>query len=309
MIIREYYQKEAPDPILDEPLVLHLVCRHLPVAETVRGIDETGGEARVYFVDEAVVVKVQRPPQRRSWTSLEKEVVFLRHLAKEAPEISVPRVLGYGTEDGVEYTVMTRMPGDAAVRTPIPESARVPTLMALGRTVRQIHQVPQEPLRASGLFPEEYTLQDLKAAVEEDIYDYQDYMDKRGIDWPFSFDLSTLVAGATAHLPSAPMAVALHTNPGPTHTFVDPVTGALTGLIDFGDAYRGHPAYDLGRWPAPNDRETVLKGYLEAGDPGKAFWEFWDVASVMADLLAIVRYPESRPEAIQHVITTVANWG
>ncbi len=309
MIIREYYQKDAPDPILDTPFIITLVRRHLPDAGAVSGIDETGGEARVYFVDESVVVKVQRPPQLRSWTSLEKEVVFLRHLAETAPAIRVPRVLGYGKEDGVEYTVMTRIAGDAAVRTPIPDAVRLATLTALGRTVRQIHQVPQEPLRASGLFPEEFTLPDLKASVEEDLHDYRDYMEKRGVGWPFPFDLKTLVAGATAHLPSVPMAVALHTNPGPTHTFVDPMTGVFTGLIDFGDAYIGHPAYDLARWPAPKDREAVLKGYLEAGDPGGAFWEFWDVASIMADLLAIVRYPDSRAEAVQHVLATVENWG
>jgi Ser/Thr protein kinase RdoA (MazF antagonist) len=30
--------------------------------------------------------------------------------------------------------------------------------------------------------------------------------------------------------------VVLHSNPSPAHVFVDPDTGQLTGLIDFGDA-------------------------------------------------------------------------
>ena len=111
MIIREYYQPGAPDPVLDPAQVLRLVRQHLPEARAVTGIDETGGEARVYFVDTDVVCKVQRPPQWRSWTSLEKEVVFLRHLAEAAPDIAVPRVLGYGKEDGVEYTC--KRTGDA----------------------------------------------------------------------------------------------------------------------------------------------------------------------------------------------------
>ncbi len=309
MIIREYYQQGAPDPVLEPAHVLRLVRQHVPGAQAVTGIDETGGEARVYFVDTDVVCKVQRPPQWRSWTSLEKEVVFLRHLAEVAPDIAVPRVLGYGKEDGVEYTCMTRMAGDAAVRSPIPAATRAATLQAIGRTIRRIHQVPQAPLRASGLFPEEFTLPDVKAAVAEDLHDYAGYLDQRGIGWPFPFDLATLTAQAVEHVSTEPVAVALHTNPGPTHTFVDPITGAFTGLIDFGDAYIGHPAYDLGRWPDPVDREAVLQGYLEAGDPGPHFWALWDVASIMADLLTIVRHAESRAAAIRHVITTVQHWG
>ena len=308
MIIREYYQQDAPDPILEATAVLRLARQHVPEAQAVTGIDETGGEARVYFVDNTVIVKVQRPPQLRSWTSLAKEVVFLRHLAAVEPALPVPRVLGYGNSAGVEYTCMTRMTGDAAVRTPMLATARAETLKDLGRVLRQIHQVPQAPLRASGLFPEEFTLRDLKAAVADDLEDYAQYMEQRGIGWPFPFDRATLITQAGEHLPSQPLAVALHTNPGPTHTFVDPITGALTGLIDFGDAYLGHPAYDLGRWPDPADRESVLQGYVEAGDPGVDFWGFWDVAGIMADLLVIVRNPDTRDEAIQQVITTVERW-
>lgn len=308
VIVREYYQQEAPDPVLDSEYVLGLVRQHVPDAASVTGIDETGGEARVYFIDETMVCKVQRPPQLRSWTSLEKEVVFLRHLHKVAPDISVPRVLGYGKESQAEYTLMTRMPGDAAVRTPIPADARVETLRALGRTIREIHRVPQEPLRNSGLFGEEFTRADLEASVTEDLHDYAGYMDQRGIGWPFPFDLATLMDQAIHHLPQHSLGIALHTNPGPTHTFVDPRDGQFMGLIDFGDAYIGHPAYDLGRWPDPTDRKEVLQGYLEAGDPGSEFWEFWDVAEVLADLLTIVRHAESRTIAVQHIITTVQSW-
>lgn len=308
MIIREYYQPGAPDPVLDPARILHLVRQHVPGAQAVTGIDETGGEARVYFVDTNVVCKVQRPPQWRSWTSLEKEVVFLRHLAEAVPDIAVPRVLGYGQEDGIEYTCMSRVEGDAAIRTPIPAANRAETLHALGRTIRTIHQVPQAPLRASGLFPEEFTVPDVKAAVAKGLNDYAGYMEQRGIAWPFPFDLATLTSHAVDHVPTEPLAIALHTNPGPTHTFVDPVTGAFTGLIDFGDAYIGHPAYDLGRWPHPVDRQAVLEGYLQAGDPGPHFWALWDVASIMADLLAIVRHADSRAASIQHVITTVQHW-
>jgi hygromycin-B 7''-O-kinase len=302
VIVRQYYQREAPDPVLEPEQVLRLARRHVPTVQALTGIDETGGEARVYYVDDAVVVKVQRPQQLRSWTSLEKEVVFLRHLAEAAPDLSVPRVLGYGKDGAVEYTVMTRMPGVAAVRASIPEPQRFATLRALGQTIRRIHAVPQEPLVESGLFPEEYTADDLRVVLPRDLYDLAHRLQERGRDWPFPFTVDELAAKAVARVRDDTPGVALHTNPGPMHTFVDPTTGAFTGLIDFGDAYVGHPAVDLVRWPDPADRRAVLAGYLDGGDPGPAFWAYYPVAAVMADLLVMVRRPESWAAMRQDVL-------
>ena len=46
MIIREYYQPTAPDPVLAPDQVLGLALQHEPHARAVTGIDESGGEAR-----------------------------------------------------------------------------------------------------------------------------------------------------------------------------------------------------------------------------------------------------------------------
>ena len=309
MIVREYYQKDAPDPILAPETVLTLVHRHVPSAETVTAIDETGGEARVYFIDEALALKVQRPQQLRSWTSLEKEVRFLRQIAADDPTISVPRVVGYGRDDGIEYTLMTRMGGDAAVRAPMPPAARAGSLHELGRTIRRIHAIHQEPLRASGLFPEEYTSDDLRAGLARDLVQVANRFEEGGIGWPFPWSPGDLAERAQARVPKEPAAVSLHTNPGPTHTFVEPETGGFVGLIDFGDAYIGHPAHDLLRWPDPVDREAVLRGYREAGDPGTGFWAYWPVAVMVVDLILMLRRPEARDAARERVISTVGEWG
>ncbi len=85
------------------------------------------------------------------------------------------------------------------------------------------------------------------------------------------------------------------------HTFVDREMGLLTGLIDFGDAYIGHPADDLVRWPSPEDRRQVLDGYLEAGDSGPAFWGYWPAAEVWSGLLYVIRSSQHREDCIQHV--------
>ena len=109
-----YSQPTALDPVLDERTVLNIVRRHVGSCSAVTGIDETGGEARAYGIDDNLVLKVQRPHRRRPRTSLAKEAFFLHQLAAY-PDIVVPRVLGYGRHDHVEYLVMTRMLGVPAL--------------------------------------------------------------------------------------------------------------------------------------------------------------------------------------------------
>jgi len=67
-----YLQPGAADPVLSPATVLALARRHLPAAAAVTGVDESGGEARAYLVDDDVVVKTQRPHRLRPRTSLAK---------------------------------------------------------------------------------------------------------------------------------------------------------------------------------------------------------------------------------------------
>ena len=100
--------------MLSAEVVLGLARRHVPAAAAVTGVDESGGEARAYLVDDDVVVKTQRPHRLRPRTSLAKEAYLLDALA---PGLGgrIPRLLGYDhvdTVDGVvEYVCMTRIPG------------------------------------------------------------------------------------------------------------------------------------------------------------------------------------------------------
>ena len=54
-------QPHAADPVLEERTVLDMVRRRGVRGAAVTSIDETGGEARVYVIDDTLVVKVQRP--------------------------------------------------------------------------------------------------------------------------------------------------------------------------------------------------------------------------------------------------------
>lgn len=58
-----YLQPGAADDVLANELVLSLVRKHVPNAQAVTAIDESGGEARAYVVDNAFILKTQRPQQ------------------------------------------------------------------------------------------------------------------------------------------------------------------------------------------------------------------------------------------------------
>ncbi|MHB1505687.1 MAG: phosphotransferase family protein, partial [Sulfobacillus sp.] len=182
------------------------------------------------------------------------------------------------------------------------------TLHDLGRVVRRVHAIQQAPLKASGLFPEEFTPDDLRASIDEDITDLAARMASQQLVWPLAMPAADLAKELTSLVPERTLAIALHTNPGPTHTFVDAPTGRFRGLIDFGDAYIGHPAFDLWQWGDPADRQAVLVGYQAAGPLDEGFWPLWDVVQVISDLVAIVRDRPYQARCAAHLAELVAAW-
>jgi len=295
-----YLQPDAPDPVLTATVVLGLVQRHVPSAQAVTGVDESGGEARSYQVDDDIILKTQRPHRLRPRTSLAKEAAFLHHLAT-FPAIPVPRVLGYGHAEGIEYLCMTRMPGDAVIRQTIAGSARAGVLQALGQVLHQIHSVPQAALATSGLFSGDRTGDDLRARLVEAFDEVLAALERAVDVWPLAQSPRHIADAALGALPDTTTFVALHSNPGPEHTFADPVTHSYTGTIDFGDAYISHPALDLRRWKDPADREALLRGYRAAGPVDATFMRVWRVTQVWADMAAIATALEHRDAAHAHL--------
>jgi aminoglycoside phosphotransferase (APT) family kinase protein len=301
-----YLQPDAPDPVLTDAVVLGLVQRHVLGAYAVTGVDESGGEARAYRVDNGIILKIQRPHRLRPRTSLAKEAAFLGHLAA-FPAIPAPRVLGYGHAEGVEYLCMTRMPGDAVIRQTIAGPARASVLQALGQVLRQIHALPQAPLATSGLFPGDHTAGDLRSRLAEAFDEVLAALGRAGDVWQLPQSPRHVAEAALATLPATTAFVALHSNPGPEHTFADPVTHTYVGTIDFGDAYISHPALDLRRWKDPADREALLRGYLAAGPVDATFMSVWRVTQVWADMAAIASVPEHRAAAQAHLERMLAS--
>jgi aminoglycoside phosphotransferase (APT) family kinase protein len=292
-----YVQPDAPDPVLAADVALSLVRRHIPSALAVTNVDESGGEARAYTIDDVLILKTQRPQQLRPRTSLEKEVFFLNQLAAAAPELSVPRVLGYGrAEPGIEYTVMTRMRGTAMRHAGLDPTARRAVLVELGRTLRRIHALPQRPFLESELLPGDHAFVDVQMRFGRSFMDLADAVRCEQLPWNFELTPEQLGARALAALPHTRERVALHSNPYLEHVFVDPHTGAYAGLIDFGDAYISHPACDLRRWTRPADRAALLEGYTRDGPVTDGFLGTWWVQGIAVNAQVMAYYAEQAPE-------------
>jgi hygromycin-B 7''-O-kinase len=302
-----YSQPNAADPVLDERTVLDMVRRHGARCSAVTSIDEMGGEARVYVIDDHLVLKVQRPHRLRPRTSLAKETFFLHQLAA-CPDIVVPQVLGYGRHDSVEYIVMTRMPGVSALTVECTGVQRLAVLHQLGRTLRRLHSLPQAPFYGSALFPGTRTREAFVERARANLVHAVQVISATPNLWQLDVSPADLASRALVALPASVELVALHSNPGPVHTFIRPDTLEFVGLIDFGDAYISHPALDW-RWPTHTDRVALLHGYCDETPATNEFMAAWRAALVLSDMSALVTRPETRPQALErlhHLLTTFA---
>jgi aminoglycoside phosphotransferase len=294
-----YSQPRAADPVLAEQTVLNIVYRHGVRCSAVTGIDETGGEARAYVLDDNLVLKTQRPHRLRPRTSLAKEAFFLRQLAVY-PDIVVPHVLGYGRHDTIEYIVMTRMSGVPALTVELTGMQRTHVLHQLGRVLRRLHSIPQAPFHGSPLFPGNRTQEEFVERVRATLAHAVQVIGTTPNLWQLDVAPADLASRVLAALPASVDLVALHSNPGPVHTFVRPDILEFVGLIDFGDAYISHPALDW-RWPTHADRVDMLHGYCDETPVTDAFMVVWRAALVLSDMAALATRPEARPQALERL--------
>ena len=300
MLTEYYLQPDAPDPVLSAGEALRCARRFVSSAKAVTAIDESGGEARTYIIDDALVLKVQRPQQVRVGTSLAREVFFLNQLADVAADLPVPRVLGYARETQLlEYNLQTRMPGVAVEHATLSAERRTAAIFAVGRFLRRLHALAQKPFRDSAHFPTDHTAAELKVRLDAYFYVLSGRLTADARPWPLQIPLAGVRERALAALPESAELVALHSNPGPPHAFVDPDTGRFNGLIDFGDAYISHPTLDLWRWRWPAERAAALAGYVADAPVSDDFMQAWKAVGMLADVLLIAYFPDRCEEAVR----------
>lgn len=282
-----YSHPEAPDPVLSEDAVVTAAAKHVRDPGPLVEVDESGGEARAYMLGSGVVVKTQRPHRLRPRTSLTKEALFLEELDR-AGRFPVPKVLGYGHVEGIEYLCLTRMPGVASRHVQLTAAQRTDLLHEVGALLRSIHEIDQSTLRASGLVPGDDHPGDLQQRFSDAFARLASAL-TADHTWRGDLDIASLADREIDRLPDSAPPVALHSNPGPEHVFVDPSTGRFTGIIDFGDAYRSHPALDLRPWRQAADTKDVIAGYQVAGPLPDGFDQVIATGLIMAELSQVSR--------------------
>ena len=277
-----YLQPDATDPVLAEEVVVETAHRHSPDAGGLLEVDESGGEARAYLLEGGIVMKTQRPHRLRLRTSLRKEALFLVELERQG-HFLVPRALGHGEIDGIEYLCLTRIEGTTVERSSLDSENRAGVLRELGRTLRAIHGLDQSVIAESGLMPGDRSNDDLRTRISDTFARLSTALEH---DHRFAdvLDIRKLAAERIEHIREDERPVSLHSNPGPEHTFVDAARGSFTGLIDFGDAYRSHPAFDLRPWSGEGDAEAVFDGYRSVGPLSPGFEEMWRTVLVIGEL-------------------------
>jgi len=276
-----YFQPNACDPVLDEHVVVEAARRHTPDAGRVLSIDESGGEARAYMLEGDIVVKTQRPHRLRTRTSLAKEALFLGELERQV-DLPVPRPLGHGLVEGIEYLCLTRIEGIVLEHVILAPEVRRSALQDVGRTVRAIHDIDQSVLAKSALLPGDRSSRELRTRISKAFARLSAVLDH---DDRFAgvVDVDKLAAERLQHTPEDEDPVTVHSNPR-VNTLVDPESGLFTGLIDFGDSYRSHPAFDFRPWSQDRDGEAVLEGYRSGGPISPGFEDVWRTVLVIEEL-------------------------
>ena len=166
--------------------------------------------------------------------------------------------------------------------------------------LRRLHSITQSPFYHSPLIPGFRTREEFLADARASLSQAVQIIDATPDLWPPGISPKDLAERALAGFPATVELVALHSNPGPVHTFIQPDTLEFVGLIDFGDAHLGPPAFDW-RWPTHQDRLTILEGYGEETPVSEEFMAAWRFVLVLNDMSILATRPATRPEALERL--------
>ena len=287
MILKDIYvQPDVLDEVWNDQIVLEIVNEFVPTASKVTSVDETGGEARTYVIDNFIILKTQRPNRLRSRTSLEKEAFMLREIEQQC-DINVPRVLGYTKRNNlVECIIMTKMSGDAIIRTEMCENELAEALLFHGKTLKRLHSLNQKPFIESGLFPYDKTSDNVKQRFLYRLNLMLDALAKHTLPSDIE-NARNLGREIIEQIPNHLEQVALHSNPYKEHTFVK-ADKTYSGIIDFRDAYISHPINDMRRWHF-NERRHLFSGYTSIGSIGDDFVPMWNINYQIDAMLDILK--------------------
>lgn len=208
-----------------------------------------------------------RFPRRRDVAEqLENEVSLLRELTEALPvPVPNPRYYSEGCRSfKLPFMGYERVEGTPLSHAVLGSEERERAAREAGRFIGELHSFPRE--RAEEVGVRGYTPESWR----------QHYVDfhRRMHEYVYVLLPAEIQAAAetfwTQFLSDERMQrfepVLIHGDLGPEHVLVDEGSGAVTGVIDFGDAAVADPALDLAGFEEPF-RRLVLEQYGAAGDP------------------------------------------
>jgi aminoglycoside phosphotransferase (APT) family kinase protein len=219
-------------------------------ADTIEPLG-AGTESAAFRVERDWVVRFPIAPRARA--SLATELALLPALAPRLP-VAVPRPEHVAERDGrlvfTAYRALEGEPLSDAALAALPPPLRARALDELIALLDAIHGFPVETAQAAGVSFE---------LLHGGFHPAQERL-VRGLPERRAFDDAQ---------PPASAPVLLHADIKPAHLLHDPASGALTGLLDWGDASLGHPEFDLAIISAFCGPAT-LRGLLDRMDPADA---------------------------------------
>jgi hygromycin-B 7''-O-kinase len=230
----DFYRERSRDladwlPALDE-----IARRHGVSCGAVTRFPD--GESPVFAFGEDFVVKLL---PKLGNTIVQQEVDLLTFLAPHA-ELPAPRLVGQGELEDWQYLLMTRIAGTSLQRAwpEIPPDQRLRLATEIGQLLAALHALPQTKLNPGGIDWTEFCHASFarwlaRPSVGRISRALQD-------DGPRYFRANgAVVATAQRRL--------LHGDLAPVNLLVrsDPAGWEISGMIDFGNAMRGDPWFDL----------------------------------------------------------------
>ncbi|MFF0308101.1 phosphotransferase family protein [Streptosporangium sp. NPDC004379] len=240
-----------------------VVAAHLPGHRAGTVVRSGAGQDNVaYEVDGELIVRfgLQDDPAERA-ARVEHESRLLAAVAEMSP-LPVPEPMF--TDPGRGCLAYAKLPGLPLLRLPGParEAYGPSVAAALGGLLTALHTVPAE--RLAGL-------------VERDDFPPEEWLREAAETYE---TVSRRVPAA--HRPAVEEFLAApppaggwepvfsHNDLGVEHVLVDPATGRVTGVIDWGDAAITDPAYDFGllyRDLGPSALDAAVGGYRGGAEP------------------------------------------
>ncbi|MEU3306488.1 aminoglycoside phosphotransferase family protein [Nocardiopsis sp. NPDC006832] len=258
-------------PQADE-LVRAVAARHRITPDRIRSLP-VGEANHVLALGPDLVLRVPRLREHAQDLAKEAELLPLTHTAR----VGTPALVEHATTP-VPYLLQTRLPGTDLATTPTPAPA---LLRELGQRMGRLHHLPTANLRTPPRQGESTDPADLLQHLH-----HIGMLDAHTTTWCTSL----LRRLNDAH--PRPGTVLIHGDLTPTNLLATP-DGALSGIVDLGDAALAEAAVDFAKLP-PHWLPEVLAGYPHPPRTEHA-WRSRILLHHLTWALARLREPHPRP--------------